>query len=129
MYYLYLGLWKIVDNVPLPLTEPRNLDAGHVGPGQTGPLPAPGEHLHTLGGVGGEARVDVEVRRSLETHSIAPPHNQAGTAISHPLQAGCALSARRSPETSTINYQVRSDSSHHSKHKITFLLLTKIISE
>ena len=85
MYYLYLGLWKVVDNVPLPLTEPRNLDAGHVGPGQTGPLPAPGEHLHTLGGVGGEARVDVEVRRSLETHSIAPPHNQAGTAISHPL--------------------------------------------
>ena len=54
-----------MDNYPLPLVEPRNLDAGHVGPGQADPVPAPGEDLHTLAGVGAEARVDVEVRRSL----------------------------------------------------------------
>ena len=80
-----------MDNYPLPLVAPRNLDAGHVGPGQADPVPAPGEDLHTLAGVGAEARVDVKVRRSLETESIAPPHNQAGTAVTHLLRAGWAL--------------------------------------
>ena len=135
MFYLfsillsYLGLWQVVHNVPLPLVEPRHLDAGHVGPGQTGPLPAPGEDLHTLAGVGTEARVDLEVRRSLETESIAPPHNQAGTALSHLLQAGWALSARRSSETTTISPLISSLHGLHSKHKISFPLLTKILSE
>ena len=95
-----------MDDTPPALALPGHLHTGHVGPGEAGAVSAPGEDLDTLAGVRTEARVDVEVWRSLETHSIAPPHNQAGTAISHPLQAGCALSARRSPETSTIRSEV-----------------------
>ena len=82
---IHLGLWDLMNHTPLALAEPGHLHRAHVGPGQALPVPAPGEDLDTLAGVWAEALVDVEVRRSLETHSIAPSHHQAGAGVTHPL--------------------------------------------
>ena len=60
---------------------------GHVGPGQAGPRLVPGKHLDTLAEVRAEPRVDGEVRRRLQTKSLATSNNQRHIAmrLTHPI--------------------------------------------
>ena len=61
--------------------------SGHVGPGQASPALVPGEHLDTLAEVRAEALVDGEVRRRLQTESLAASNNQRHIAVrlTHPI--------------------------------------------
>ena len=54
-YSAYLGLCNVEHHLPLALPKSGHLDAVHVGPGEAGPVPAPGEHLHAPAQVWAEA--------------------------------------------------------------------------
>ena len=87
--YSYLRLLYLVDSWPLAsvCVQVGHRHRGHVGPGQAGPRLVPGKHLDTLAEVRAEPRVDGEVRRRLQTKSLATSNNQRHIAmrLTHPI--------------------------------------------
>ena len=92
----YLRLLYLVDSWPLAsvCVQVGHGHRGHVGPGQAGPRLVPGKHLDTLAEVRAEPRVDGEVRRRLQTKSLATSNNQRHIAmrLTHPISETVKLS-------------------------------------